>query len=56
MSLFNFGEKLLAAGLLVAAMAAAPMTQAVAQQEAAPPDFSSNVGWLTLKHLATLLA
>ena len=47
MSLFNFGEKLLAAGLLVTAMAAAPMTQAVAQQEAPPPDFSSNVGWLT---------
>jgi hypothetical protein len=48
MSLFTFGEKLLAAGTLVAAMAAAPMTPAAAQQQASPPDFSSNnVGWLT---------
>src|ERR1700739_1317481 len=47
MPLFSSGEKLLAAGLLVAVMTVAPMAQGVAQQEAPPPDFSSNVGWLT---------
>ena len=48
MPLFTFGEKLLAAKILVAVMAVAPLTQAAAQQEAGPPDFSSNnVGWLT---------
>src|SRR5882757_4468717 len=48
MSLFTLREKLVAAGILLAGMAIAPMVQAVAQQKTAPPDFSSNnVGWLT---------
>jgi len=48
MSLFTLREKLVAAGILLAGMAIAPMVQAAAQQKAAPPDFSSNnVGWLT---------
>jgi hypothetical protein len=42
------GERLLAGSVLVAVMATASMVSAVAQQKAAPPDFSSgNVGWLT---------
>ena len=50
MPLFTFGEKRLAARILVAvmALALAPLTQATAQQEPHPPDFSSNnAGWLT---------
>src|ERR1700704_5667306 len=48
MSLFTLREKLVAASILVGGMVVAPMIQAVAQQKAAPPDFSSNnVGGLT---------
>jgi hypothetical protein len=48
MSLSILREKLFAASILVGVMALAPMAQAVAQQKAAPPDFSSNnAGWLT---------
>jgi hypothetical protein len=48
--MFSFGsrEKLRAVRILAVVMAAAPVAQAMAQQKAAPPDFSSNnVGWLT---------
>jgi hypothetical protein len=48
MSSFTLREKLLAGSILVGVMAAAPIAQAVAQQKAAPPDFSSNnvgIGW-----------
>jgi hypothetical protein len=49
MSSFTLREKLLAGSILVGVMAAAPIAQAVAQQKAAPPDFSSNnVGWVGL--------
>ena len=49
MSLFTLREKLLAGGILVGMMGAAPITQAVAQEGAAPLDFSSdNVGWVGL--------
>lgn len=49
MSWFTLSEKLLAGSLLVGVMAAVPLAQAVAQQKAAPPDFSSNdVGWVGL--------
>jgi hypothetical protein len=48
--MFSFGsrEKLRAVRILAVVMVAAPVAQAMAQQKAAPPDFSSNnVGWLT---------
>src|SRR5712664_1653440 len=52
MSLFTT-EKLFASSILVGMMAAAPVPQAVAQQKAAPPDFSSdNVGWVGLTAVA----
>ncbi len=51
MSSFGSGERLFAGSVLVAAMAVmamASVTPAIAQQKAAPPDFSSgNAGWLT---------
>jgi hypothetical protein len=44
---FTLREQLFTVSIL-GVMAAAPIAQAVAQQKAAPPDFSSNnVGWLT---------
>src|SRR5580700_6490841 len=47
MSLFTWRGKLLACSIL--ATAAAPIAQAVAEEKAAPPDFSSNnVGWVGL--------
>src|SRR5436190_5374259 len=49
MSSFTARERLLAGGILVGLMAAASIAQPVAQQKAAPPDFSSNnVGWVGL--------
>src|SRR5947209_4555193 len=49
MSSFTLRETLLAGGVLVGIMAAAPIVQAVAQQKAVPPDLSSNnVGWVGL--------
>jgi len=49
MALFTLSEKLLAGSILVGMMAAADVVQAMAQQKAAPPDFSSNnVGWVGL--------
>ena len=40
-------ESILASGILVGLMAAAPIVLAAAQQKAAPPDFSSNLaGWV----------
>ena len=48
MSLSTLREKLIASSLLVGVMALAPVGQAVAQQKAAQPDFSSNdAAWLT---------
>ncbi len=51
MSSFGSGERLFAGSVLVAVMAVtvmASVTPAIAQQKAAPPDFSSgNAGWLT---------
>jgi len=48
MSSFTLREMLLAGGILVV-VGAAPIVQAVAQQKAAAPDFSSgNVGWVGL--------
>jgi hypothetical protein len=48
MSSFTTGEGFFAGSVLMAAMAMASMTPAMAQQKAAPPDFSSgNAGWLT---------
>jgi hypothetical protein len=45
---FTSEERLFAGSVLMAAMAMASITPAVAQQKAAPPDFSSsNAGWLT---------
>jgi hypothetical protein len=49
MSSYTLREKLLASSILIGVMAGAPIAQAVAQQTAAPPDFSSNtVGWVGL--------
>jgi hypothetical protein len=49
MSLFTSTEKLFASSILVGMTAAALAAQAVAQEKAAPPDFSSdNVGWVGL--------
>ena len=49
MSSFTLREKLLAGSILVGVVAAATIAQAVAQQKAAPPDFSSdNAGWVGL--------
>ena len=49
MSLFTSRQRLFASGILVGMTAAAPVAQAVAQEKAAPPDFSSdNVGWVGL--------
>jgi hypothetical protein len=46
---FTLREKLLAGSILVGIVTAAPIGQAVAQQEAASPDFSSNdAGWVGL--------
>src|SRR4029077_20573389 len=42
MSSFTLREKLLAGSILVGVVAAATIAQAVAQQKAAPPDFSSD--------------
>jgi len=48
MSAFVWGERFFAGSLLVAAIVVASMTPAMAERQAAPPDFSSgNVGWLT---------
>lgn len=49
MCLFTLREKLVAGSILVGVMSAAPIAQAVAQQKASAPDFSSdNVGWVAL--------
>jgi len=49
MCLFTLREKLVASSILVGVMSAAPIAQAVAQQKASAPDFSSdNVGWVAL--------
>jgi len=49
MCLFTLREKLVASSILVGVMWAAPIAQAVAQQKASAPDFSSdNVGWVAL--------
>jgi hypothetical protein len=49
MSLFTMREKALAGSILAGVLGAAPIAPAVAQQKAAPPDFSSNnVGWVGL--------
>jgi len=49
MSSFTARERLLAGSILVGLMVAAPIAQPLAQQKAAPPDFSSNnVGWVGL--------
>jgi hypothetical protein len=49
MFLSTLREKLLAGSILAGMMAAAPITQALAQQKAAPADFSSNnVAWVEL--------
>jgi hypothetical protein len=49
MSSFTLRAKLLVGSILMGAIAAVPIAQALAQQKAAPPDFSSNnVGWVGL--------
>src|SRR6516225_9891044 len=49
MSRFTFRKKALAGSILAGVLGAAPIAPAVAQQKAAPPDFSSNnVGWVGL--------
>src|SRR5712671_7326972 len=49
MSLFSSREKLFASSILVGMTAAALVAQAVAQEKAGAPDFSSdNVGWVGL--------
>ena len=49
MSLLTWGGKPLACRILAGITAAAPIAQAVAEEKAAPPDFSSNnVGWVGL--------
>ena len=49
MSSFRLREKVFAGSMLAGLMAVAPIAQAMAQQKAAPPDFSSNnVGWVGL--------
>ena len=49
MSSFTFTERVLAGSILAGLIWAAPIAPAVAQQKAAPPDFSSNeVGWVGL--------
>jgi hypothetical protein len=49
MSSFPWRERVLAASILAGIMAAVPVASAVAQQKAAPPDFSSNfTGWVGL--------
>src|ERR1700730_2806718 len=49
MSLFSLREKVFAGSILAGLMAVASIAQAMAQQKAAPPDFSSNnVGWVGL--------
>src|SRR5690349_827255 len=49
MSSFALRSELLAGSILMGVIAAAPIAPAVAQQKAAPPDFSSdNVGWVGL--------
>jgi hypothetical protein len=49
MSWFTLRAKLLVGSILMGAIAAVPIAQAVAQRKAAPPDFSSdNVGWVGL--------
>ena len=49
MSPFTWRERVLAGSILVGLMGAAPIASAVAQQKAAPPDFSSNLaGWVGL--------
>jgi hypothetical protein len=46
---FRWGERILAGGILAGLMAAAPIASPVAQQQKAPPDFSSNfAGWVGL--------
>ena len=47
MSTFTLGKRVLAGTILAGLACAAPTAQAVAQQKAAPPDFSSDhVGWV----------
>src|SRR5712691_12123040 len=48
MSSFTLRERVLAGSILAALMWAAPTAPAVAQQKAAPPDFSWNnqIGWV----------
>jgi hypothetical protein len=49
MSSFGWRERVLAGAILAGLMGAAPVASAVAQQKAAPPDFSSNgAGWVGL--------
>jgi len=49
MSWFTLRKKVLAGSILAGVLGAAPIAQAVAQQKAASPDFSSNnVGWVGL--------
>ena len=49
MSSFTLRQKVLARSILAGIVGATPIAQAVAQQKAAPPDFSShNVGWVGL--------
>ena len=49
MSLFTWKSKRLACSILAGITAAAPIARAVAEEKAAPPDFSSNnVGWVGL--------
>jgi len=49
MSSFGWRERVLAGAILAGLMGAAPTASAVAQQKAAPPDFSSNgAGWVGL--------
>src|SRR6202521_3417469 len=49
MSLFAWRERILAGGILFALIGAAPIASGAAQQNAAPPDFSSNLaGWVGL--------
>src|SRR5258706_8946852 len=49
MSLFTGNERILAGGILACLMDTAPIAPTVAQQNVAPPDFSSNfAGWVGL--------
>jgi len=49
MSSFTWKERVLAGGILACLMGTAPIAPTVAQQNAAPPDFSSNfAGWVGL--------